>query len=107
MRIDSSALSIAPYDSKYQAQYCLYEKEPSETYTIVVFSNEIDCFVLMNTLEFKENLRMRLIVDIGHLLGRNSSVCCFVQRISRVILYRFKIISFNIIRMMHHRLKSH
>ncbi|CAF4657490.1 unnamed protein product [Rotaria sp. Silwood1] len=38
--------SIAPYDSKVQAQYSLYAKEP----------------------KFKENLRMRLLIDIGNLI---------------------------------------
>ncbi|CAF3768327.1 unnamed protein product [Rotaria sp. Silwood1] len=38
--------SIASYDSKIQAQYSLYAKEP----------------------KFKENLRMRLLIDIGNLI---------------------------------------
>ncbi|CAF4903678.1 unnamed protein product, partial [Rotaria sp. Silwood1] len=41
-----SVSSIASYDSKIQAQYSLYAKEP----------------------KFKENLRMRLLIDIGNLI---------------------------------------
>ncbi|CAF1560656.1 unnamed protein product [Rotaria magnacalcarata] len=46
--------SISSYDSKFQAQYSVYAKEP----------------------KFKENLRMRLLIDIGnlldHLIGYHS-----------------------------------
>ncbi|CAF3500880.1 unnamed protein product, partial [Rotaria sp. Silwood1] len=50
-RIDSKEIenlvpSVAPYASKYQAQYSIYAKEP----------------------KFKENLRMCLLVDIGNLI---------------------------------------
>ncbi|CAF1939925.1 unnamed protein product [Rotaria magnacalcarata] len=58
-RIDSEevldlAPSVAPFDFKYKGQYTVYVKEP----------------------KFKENLRMRLIIDIGklldHLVERHS-----------------------------------
>ena len=57
--------SIAPYDSKHQAQYSIYAKEPSKSQ----FHRNNTTAWLEICLEFRENLRMRLIVDIGKIIG--------------------------------------
>ncbi|CAF4314779.1 unnamed protein product [Rotaria socialis] len=44
--IDNLVPSVAPYGSKYQTQYSIYAKQP----------------------QFKENLRMRLLIDVGKLI---------------------------------------
>ncbi|CAF4456131.1 unnamed protein product, partial [Adineta steineri] len=44
--IENLVPSVAPYGSKFQAQYSIYAKQP----------------------KFKENLRMRLLTDVGKLL---------------------------------------
>ncbi|CAF3427722.1 unnamed protein product [Rotaria socialis] len=46
--IDNLVPSVAPYGSKYQTQYSIYAKQP----------------------QFKENLRMRLLIDVGKLIGK-------------------------------------
>ncbi len=51
--------SVVPYESKYRIQIPIYPKE--------IYDN-----LLISKL--KENLRMRLFMDIGKLLGKFSTV---------------------------------
>ena len=89
-RIDSKEVllgssSVASCDSKYQAQYSVYAKEPSKAERMWSFFSKLFCS------EFKENLRMRLIVDLGFLLGKpisrypQVSPSAWVSRIDHLI----------------------
>ncbi|CAF1134879.1 unnamed protein product [Rotaria sordida] len=55
--------SVVPYESKYQIQFPIYSKEPSKKKHS--YSLSLD---YLSVSEFKENLRMRLFIDIGKLL---------------------------------------
>ncbi len=59
--------SVVSIDTKRRAKYTLYAKEPSKLVKKNDDSRIIDTSI--NALEFKENLRMRLLIDIGKLLG--------------------------------------
>jgi hypothetical protein len=60
--------SVAPFDTQYRAKYAHYTKEPGKILHRVELKTIMTDDLLF--LVFKENLRSRLLVDIGNILGK-------------------------------------